>query len=516
MNNEYNQVRIKSIFISNFRSFAPRNKEEDGMNIDNLSAINVFVGPNGSGKTNFLNALRDCIDWHSFNSQGLCRPESHYYQKDKPVDIIIEFADCYPPFTFHRVAWLEEQKVLPEPMRMPDAEIRKYLKQRIYPIGQPHKFSGFNNIHRDEIDNSPKQDRAYAKICCSWRKICEDAKRMGVKLQKNYPKEPVVKPNSKDYADRFFYDVVDNYGVPILEGSDGIASLLLMIVKIRIREPGSVILIEEPEVSMHPSLQKQFLDYLKHLAEKENYQFLVSTHSPYLMNLAVTEKVDEVAVFRLSKDAKDCTQIKPAENKRAENWEILTDLGHSPADVLQANGIIWVEGPSDLIYVGTWLEKLAPDLRRGKDYEIMWYGGSIFVHLGIEEIQLIEEKLWQNSEGLIDLFNLNPNWAFLVDSDSDKLNHESESVQKSQKTINKAKDKFISQCKEKGKHTWQVDPYIEQCISGREKRPKAAKKVDWAHKYQSKIEKSSDTDCCLTDDAQTEVKELINVIRNWC
>ena len=422
-NNKCNQVRIKSIFISNFRSFAPRNEETEGMNIDNLSAINVFVGPNGSGKTNFINALRDCIGMGRFNSKGTCSQEFDSHKgAGNPTEITI---------------WVETSNAIKEELRLSrdnQSERTDSLKKRIYPIGLPHKFSEFNDIHRDEINEStPKQNRTYAKICQVWQQIREDSERIGVKLQENYPKEPVVtaqpvfdrpyydrlgpvritivRPNNEN-LDRFFYDVVDNYGVPILEGSDGIANFLLMIVKIRIREPGSVILIEEPEVSMHPRLQKQFLDYLKYLAEKDKYQFLISTHSPYLLNFAVSDKTEEVAVFRISKD-EDCTQFKPVKNKGVENWEILTDLGHSPADVLQASCIIWVEGPSDCIYLKHWLTAYDSELKEGLHYSVMFYGGRLLSHLSFDDEEVDE---------FIDLRKINQNTAILIDSDKKNEN----------------------------------------------------------------------------------------------
>ena len=403
MNNGFEQVKIKSIFISNFRSFAPRNKEADGMNVDDLSTINIFVGPNGSGKTNFFNALRICNDLGPFNSMGTCfyKYNSHKGVTGVPTEVTIRVEISN---TVIEISYLYRDN---QPVKFDFS-----LRERIYPIGLPHKFSEFNEIHKKEIkENKPEQNKTYTRICHSWEKIRNDAKRVGITLQESYPKEPVVNGNKKDNEDRFFYDVVDDYGVPVLEGSDGIASYLLMIVKIRIREPGSVILIEEPEVNMHPRLQKQFLDYLKYLVEEDKYQFLVNTHSPYLLNFAVYDKTEDIAVFRISKD-KSRTQIKPVKNKKAENWEILTDLGHSPADVLQASCVIWVEGPSDRIYLNHWLEAYDDKLKEGLHYSIMFYGGRLLSHLSFDNDDDVDE--------FIALRRINQNSAILIDSDREK------------------------------------------------------------------------------------------------
>jgi len=410
-------MKIKNIFISNFRSFKPREKDA-GANVDHLSAINVFVGSNGSGKTNFLNAVRDCAGWGRFNSEGTCFIEYDTFQgKNDSSEIILQFElpNCSKRF----ISLIRNNQG--------EEKTDHSRKEWIYPIGLPHKFSEFNKLHKNEINeeilnrNKGTQDcekTTYAKICHAWQKIREDAKRIDINLTNDPPKEPVIIPNPKDYADRFFYDVFDNNSVPHLEGSDGIANFLLMIVKIRIREPGSVILIEEPEVSMHPRLQKQFLDYLIELAEKNQYQFLITTHSPYLLNFAVASETEEVAVFKIFK-REDSTEIEQVKRNREEKWEILTDLGHTPADVLQTSCIIWVEGPSDRIYLNHWLKAADPDLLEGLHYSILPYGGKLLSHLSFNGND-------KEIDEFIALRSINQNSAILMDSDrkweGDKLN----------------------------------------------------------------------------------------------
>ncbi len=292
------KVKIKEIFISNYRSFAPRSHGR-GANISSLSNINIFIGPNESGKSNFFNAIRDCIGWHSFNSQGTLTIEKNHNHGNKPIEIeiCVEINGEIRTVSLCYEERLSEQAKL-RVRRNPDPKEDAFFKKRIYPIGLPRKFSEFNNLHREEInENIPEQDRSYAEIRNSWKIIRKDAKRIDIKLGRNCP-EPPENPDVNKYADRFFYDVVDGNNIPFLEESDGKANFLLMIVKIRLRPPGSVIIIEEPEVSMHPGLQKQFLEYLKYLSQKGTYQFLISTHSPYLMDLA---SIDERYMYSVSK-----------------------------------------------------------------------------------------------------------------------------------------------------------------------------------------------------------------------
>ena len=46
-----------------------------------------------------------------------------------------------------------------------------------------------------------------------------------------------------------------------------------------------VLIIEEPESFLHPSAQAEFGRVLQDLAEEFGVQVLVTTHSPYLLNL---------------------------------------------------------------------------------------------------------------------------------------------------------------------------------------------------------------------------------------
>jgi hypothetical protein len=66
------------------------------------------------------------------------------------------------------------------------------------------------------------------------------------------------------------------------------------------------------------------------------------------------------------------------------------ELGYRPSDIVQANCIIWVEGPSDAIYFHRWISRADKSLKIGLHYSVMWYGGSNRKYLSALEFQ---EKL---------------------------------------------------------------------------------------------------------------------------
>ena len=59
--------------------------------------------------------------------------------------------------------------------------------------------------------------------------------------------------------------------------------VLLYELLFRVR-PGSLILIDEPELSLHVAWQEQFLDDLMQITAVSNFDVLLATHSPQIIN----------------------------------------------------------------------------------------------------------------------------------------------------------------------------------------------------------------------------------------
>jgi hypothetical protein len=98
---------------------------------------------------------------------------------------------------------------------------------------------------------------------------------------------------------------------------------------------------------------------------------------------------------------------------------------------VQSNAVIWVEGPSDRIYLQHWLKSLAPELVEGIHHSIMFYGGRLLSHLGADDDELTE---------FIGLRALNQNLAIIIDSDRPSI----------ESSINETKARVIREF-EKGK-----------------------------------------------------------------
>lgn len=107
-----------------------------------------------------------------------------------------------------------------------------------------------------------------------------------------------------------------------------------------------IIVVEEPEIFLHPQMQKVAGEILYRLSKKN--QVLFTTHSPNLLSNFNTRQIRQMVL-----DDTSCSKVMA----QTDISRILNDLGYSAADLMNVNFVFIVEGKQDKNRLPLLLEK---------------------------------------------------------------------------------------------------------------------------------------------------------------
>jgi len=154
--------------------------------------------------------------------------------------------------------------------------------------------------------------------------------------------EFAIKLNTKDL---FIMDTLvtnkDYYGADSVDTlSAGAKSIyILSLLEAYVDENStlpSIVMIEDPEIYLHPQLQKTASEILYRLSKKN--QVIFSTHSPNMIFNFTSSQIKQVVL-----DEEYHTTI----SENADINKILNDLGYSAGDMMNVNFVFIVEGKQD-------------------------------------------------------------------------------------------------------------------------------------------------------------------------
>ena len=447
--------------------------EENTIELDKITNINVIIGKNNSGKSSLLDVIEMAYDGAAFNKQrrqigsikvnipitrDMVRSifsasssvggwnETNYWEEVEGKNLLIEFSgtknleifsaykaietDDIPLIDFlkYELAGFEQKKknyifrrLSAERNIVPEKEMDLKLSS----IGE-----GASNLVRVFLNDSAYDESIIEELLLSALNtiMYPEAEFVSIRIKR-------TKISGEDIWEIYLKEK-GMERVPLSKSGSGIKTIILVllnliVVPLRPQNDGKIIVygFEELENNLHPAIQRKLFDYIYEFAVEKNIYVFITTHSHIAINTFFDK--EKACIYHVVKENNRATL------KRIESYidktEILDDLDIRASDILQANGIIWVEGPSDRIYIKKWLEVFCDNqFEEGKHYQFLYYGGRLLSQYSAEE-----------ETDLISIITTNRNAAIVMDSD--KRNQEMP-LNNTKKRIIKEFDKLSMFC----------------------------------------------------------------------
>ncbi|WP_339520570.1 ATP-binding protein [Pseudomonas proteolytica] len=435
-------MTIKSAFhLRNYKSFG-----QTGAGFEIIKPINVIVGRNNIGKSALLHALdflcEAKLNTSNINTcveitQPLTMPELHpqFPQNIGGGDLSgNHWRDHGQKFVDSLMTWKE---VSPEILSIvsidplaSEEETKRLSRLKVSP-----KLRSFRHIKLDaDRDIAPEvitDDMILSTSGVGATQIIHKYLQH-VGFERHYIQEKLLTALNTIFSpDITFNEIITRYHsesnkweiflgeenkgpIALSASGSGLKTIILSLLNLLVRpnyEGKSIskyiFSLEELENNLHPALQRNLFIYLENFATQNNCHIFLTTHSNVAIDIFGSSEHAQILHVTRGGDG----VIGNTYSGEATGHGVLDDLGVRASDLLQANGLIWVEGPSDRVFLKKWIDIWSKgELSEGRHYQFVFYGGSVLAN--------IDASLPDNeTREAIKAFKINRNFAFVCDSD---------------------------------------------------------------------------------------------------
>ena len=196
--------------------------------------------------------------------------------------------------------------------------------------------------------------------------------------------------------------------VRLNEMGSGVKTIIFVLLLLLLQKDfaaDTVFVFEELENNLHPEIQRRLFEYIYDYSITNKAHIFITSHSNVPINCYYGR--DNTSIYHVYKDSDGSSNVEKVESYN-NKINIIDDLGFKASDLFQTNGIIWVEGPSDRIYIKKWLAVLFPDLEENIDFTFLYYGGKNLAHYTASE---------EEEKELINVLLTNRNGYIVMDHD---------------------------------------------------------------------------------------------------
>ena len=175
--------------------------------------------------------------------------------------------------------------------------------------------------------------------------------------------------------------------LPIYNLGDGIQALIIFTFPVFAVDKRTLFFFEEPEVHLHPGMQRRLMELLVRHEQFKRHQFFITTHSNHLLDMAADYSACSTFMFRRTGD-EHRFQIRAL---AGPDKSVLHELGARSSSVFLTNASIWVEGITDRLYLREFMRRYLSELgqenllKEDTHYSFIEFGGANIVHWDFQE-----------------------------------------------------------------------------------------------------------------------------------
>lgn len=442
-------MKIKEINIKGWRSYSPR-----GIELIDLKKINLIIGPNNSGKTNivrYFNSIKKLFNnYGSPEVQVACylKAEDTWMNSSENVYCVLILENQGELQKLESTRTLKENKEIfkyngnndlgfTHWKNLSKNQVKIFSDVRGYTntyAGLEHHVDGIRIA--DYIFNKGINDyewyKQYQFDMSRWlSSLLNEEVKIRVRLvnhkrdQSPYVEDNIVKKECKNNHDfladfdepmeRAEFEVnlkkkTHNFKHQPQDLGMGVLQFIFQLSALyQEKDTECIIFIEEPEQNLHAKSISDIVHILETDVAFSKHQYFLITHSNVILNLVN----ENYSVHRFQMSESGSTEVTCCTQK-VDNYEVLDLLGVKPSQLFLSNIVLWVEGPSDRIYIKRWIEmandKHGKNFVEGKHYSFVFYGGSLLDHYTVLEE---DEKL----SDFIDILQTSRYAVIVCDSD---------------------------------------------------------------------------------------------------
>lgn len=310
-------MKIEKIYISNYKNL--KNLEIDFKKDNKILDLVILTGSNGSGKTRILECILNCFeDYINSNYREDKNRLDIYFQENEKkcfnesfdLEMFFKVLNRYnwkkvEPFVlggnykkddfFEKGKMLKEKlEVLPKIIYVPTEINFQKMDTASTTLVQKYRFINIvdTNLIKDipsfiatKIITAIFQNKN-EKVGDVQKKVFDEINEIFEILEINVKVEDI----SQDGRNIPIFKNSAGEKFDINELSSGEKQLFLRTLAIKMLNPeNSIILIDEPELSLHPKWQQQIVDVYKKIGK--NNQIIIATHSPHILGSVKKENI---------------------------------------------------------------------------------------------------------------------------------------------------------------------------------------------------------------------------------